>query len=239
MINFNNVSKEYNSNRGSSNIKELFSFKPKDKKNKNFLSLNNISFHIKPGQCVGLIGKNGSGKSTLLKIISSITLPSSGVITINGNVSSLLEVGAGFHPDLTGRENVLLSGAILGLKSIEMDLFLPIIEDFADIGHFFDQPIKTYSSGMTMRLAFAIGANLPSEVLLIDEALAVGDADFQHKCLNKINQLKSEGKTILFVSHDIEQIKTICDRGIVLSQGNIVIDDNITQAIETYLESCI
>jgi lipopolysaccharide transport system ATP-binding protein len=188
-----------------------------------FWSLKDISFEIKKGERVAIKGENGAGKSTLLKILSKVTTPTSGRITGQGRIVSLLEVGTGFHPELTGKENIFLNGAILGMRRREIQSKLEAILDFAVIGDFLETPVKRYSSGMYVRLAFAVAAHLESDILIIDEVLAVGDADFQRKCLEKMISIsKEEGKTILFVSHNKTTTDYLCDKEIILDHGRIV-----------------
>lgn len=202
-----------------------------------FLALDDISFQVQPGEVVGVIGPNGAGKSTLLKILSRITDPTSGSATIYGRVGSLLEVGTGFHPELTGRENTYLNGAILGMKKAEIDSKFDEIVDFAEIEEFLDTPVKHYSSGMYVRLAFAVAAHLEPEILLVDEVLAVGDIAFQRKCLGKMSSVAGEGRTILFVSHNMGIMQQLCQRGILLQKGRIVADTSMTEAARTYLRA--
>jgi len=185
-------------------------------------SLRDINFEIQQGDAVGIIGRNGAGKSTLLKILSRVTTPTTGKINIKGRVASLLEVGTGFHPELTGRENIYLNGAILGMRKREIDRKLEEIIDFSGVERYIDTPVKRYSSGMYVRLAFAVAAHLESEILIVDEVLAVGDAEFQKKCLGKMNSVsKGEGRTILFVSHNLNAISILCNSGILLGNGLI------------------
>ncbi|WP_318676948.1 ABC transporter ATP-binding protein [Treponema sp.] len=202
-----------------------------------FWALKDLNFEIKQGDRVGIIGKNGAGKSTLLKILSRITAPTEGKVKIKGRVASLLEVGTGFHAELTGRENIYLNGAILGMKRKEVDRKLDEIIAFSEIENHIDTPVKRYSSGMYVRLAFAVAAHLDSEILIADEVLAVGDAAFQKKALGKMNDLATgEGRTVLFVSHNMSQVKNLCTKGIVLEKGRVVHqDDNINDSINWYL----
>ncbi|MEN3040607.1 MAG: ABC transporter ATP-binding protein [Bacteroidia bacterium] len=187
-----------------------------------FWALKDISFEVKPGEVVGIIGRNGSGKSTLLKILSRITEPTEGYVKLRGRVSSLLEVGTGFHPELTGRENIFFNGTILGMSRKEIQSKFDAIVNFADIGDFLDIPLKYYSNGMAMRLAFAVAAHLDPDILIIDEVLAVGDLEFQNKCLNKAEEISSNsGRTILFVSHQMSQIRRLCHKVIWIDQGHI------------------
>jgi lipopolysaccharide transport system ATP-binding protein len=200
-------------------------------------ALKDVSFEIARGEVLGIIGRNGAGKSTLLKILSRITDPTSGRAEINGKVSSLLEVGTGFHPELTGRENVYLNGTILGMSKKEVDQKFDEIVEFSGIEKFIDTPIKRYSSGMKVRLAFSVAAHLQPEILIIDEVLAVGDAEFQKKCLNKMEEVGEEGRTVLFVSHNMHAISRLCHRTILLEEGRILRDGNSTEVISQYLTS--
>ncbi|GBO56890.1 ABC transporter, ATP-binding protein [Pseudanabaena sp. lw0831] len=200
-----------------------------------FWAIKDMSFEIKQGDRVGIIGRNGAGKSTLLKILSRITEPTSGRISIKGRVASLLEVGTGFHPELTGRENIYLNGAILGMDRSEIKKKFDEIVAFAEVEKFLDTPVKRYSSGMYVRLAFAVAAHLEPEILIVDEVLAVGDAAFQKKCLGKMEDVaEKEGRTVLFVSHNIGAIKTLCNQGLVLNTGNLIYFGAINGAIEEY-----
>lgn len=200
-------------------------------------ALRDISFNIKHGEVVGIIGRNGAGKSTLLKVISRITEPSEGRAWIRGRVGSLLEVGTGFHPELTGRENVFLNGAILGMRKTEIERKFDEIVAFAEVEKFIDTPVKHYSSGMQVRLAFAVAAHLEPEILVVDEVLAVGDAQFQKKCLNKMEDVGQQGRTVLFVSHNMSTITRLCDRTILLNGGRVVEDGPSYQIVSTYLTS--
>lgn len=202
-----------------------------------FWALKDLNFEIKKGDRVGIIGHNGAGKSTLLKVLSQITTPTEGNIKINGRIASLLEVGTGFHPEMTGRENIYMNGAILGMKKSEIDKKVDQIIEFSEIGEHIDTPVKRYSSGMYVRLAFAVAAHLDSEILIADEVLAVGDAAFQKKALGKMNELSTgEGRTVLFVSHNMAQVKKLCNKGIVLEKGKVVRqDDDINKSIDWYL----
>lgn len=199
-------------------------------------SLRDINFEIEQGDAVGIIGRNGAGKSTLLKILSKVTKPTTGKIYTNGRIASLLEVGTGFHPEMTGRENIFLNGAILGMTKKEITRKFDEIVDFSGVERYIDTPVKRYSSGMYVRLAFAVAAHLESEILIVDEVLAVGDAEFQKKCLGKMGDVtRGEGRTILFVSHNISAIETLCTKGIYLEQGEIKYQGSINQTIEKYL----
>lgn len=202
-----------------------------------FLALRGLSFEVKQGEVVGVIGRNGAGKSTLLKLMSRITSPTSGTIRIKGRVSSLLEVGTGFNPELTGRENIFLNGAILGLRKHEIEAKLEDIIAFSGIKHHIDSPVKRYSSGMRVRLGFAVAAHLEPEVLIIDEVLAVGDAEFQRKCLGKMKDVASSGRTILFVSHNMTSIRSLCTRVIWLQDGKVAMDGPAEEVVTAYLRT--
>ncbi len=210
-------------------------FQSSKRKKEKFWALQDINADIMPGERVGIIGRNGAGKSTLLKIISRITPPTTGEVIIRGRVGSLLEVGTGFHPELTGRENIYLNGSILGLKRVEITKQLDEIIDFSGVEKFIDTPLKHYSSGMQLRLAFSVAAHLEPEILLIDEVLAVGDMEFQKKCLGKMEEVsKNDGRTILFVSHNIGAIQTLCNKSIYLTEGKIRLVGETNKVIENY-----
>jgi lipopolysaccharide transport system ATP-binding protein len=200
-------------------------------------ALRDVSFHVDEGQVLGLVGRNGAGKSTLLKILTRITSPTSGRATIRGRVGSLLEVGTGFHPELTGRENVFLNGSILGMKRREIQSKLGEIIEFSGIEKFIDTPVKRYSSGMYVRLAFSVAAHLEPEILLVDEVLAVGDAEFQRRCLGRMEDMSGTGRTILFVSHNMQAINQLCDRAILLEGGGIAADGQTAEVVTRYLQS--
>lgn len=201
-----------------------------------FLALNHVSFEVKMGERVGLIGHNGAGKSTLLKLISRVTAPTSGKIGLNGRVASMLEVGTGFHGELTGRENVYMNGAILGMTKKEIDAKIEDIIDFSECRAFIDTPVKRYSSGMYVKLAFSVAAHLDSEIMIMDEVLAVGDMAFQQKCLQKMNDIsKTTGRTILYVSHNMSTISQLCNRVILLSHGEVIFDGDVETGIKRYL----
>lgn len=201
-------------------------------------ALKDISFEVKEGEVVGLIGRNGAGKSTLLKILARITRPTEGQAEIRGRVGSLLEVGTGFHPELTGRENVYMSGAVLGMRKAEIDRKFDEIVAFSEVERFLDTPLKHYSSGMQMRLAFAVAAHLEPEILLVDEVLAVGDAAFQKKCLGKMGDISRTGRTIIFVSHNMGPVRTLCDTGALLRDGNLIGFGAIDPLIAAYMDDC-
>ncbi len=209
-------------------------FNPKNSKTEEFWALKDVSFDIQKGDIVGIIGKNGAGKSTLLKILSQITAPSEGMIEINGRVASLLEVGTGFHPELTGRENVYLNGTILGMTRKEVKAKFEEIVEFSGVRKFIDTAVKHYSSGMYVRLAFAVAAHLEPEILIIDEVLAVGDAEFQKKCLGKMQDVAGQGRTVLFVSHNMAAVKSLCNKGIVFSGGQKVFEGTVRESLEKY-----
>lgn len=203
-----------------------------------FWALKDINFEVKQGERVGIIGKNGAGKSTLLKLISEITAPTTGCIKVKGRVASLLEVGTGFHPEMTGRENIYLNGAILGMKRSEIDRKLDEIIDFSEIEEHIDTPVKRYSSGMYVRLAFAVAAHLDSEILIADEVLAVGDAAFQKKALGKMNEISTgQGRTVLFVSHNMSAVKNLCNKGILLDKGKITKEGRLDEVIDAYFDN--
>ncbi len=202
-----------------------------------FKALDDVSFTVNAGDRVGIIGRNGAGKSTLLKILSRITPPSSGRVTIDGRVASLLEVGTGFHPELSGRENIFLNGAILGMSRAEIASKFDEIVAFAEVERFLDTPVKRYSSGMYVRLAFAVAAHLEPEILIVDEVLAVGDAEFQRKCLGKMQHVSGEGRTVLFVSHNMEAVQKLCNTGLLLHRGQLIASGAMDDVIRTYLSA--
>ncbi|MBE9158419.1 ABC transporter ATP-binding protein [Nodosilinea sp. LEGE 06152] len=221
-------------------ITQLFNPKAKAEnlKLEEFWALKDVSFEVKQGDRIGIIGRNGAGKSTLLKILSRITEPTEGRISIKGRVASLLEVGTGFHPELTGRENIYLNGAILGMSKLDIRRKFDEIVAFAEVEKFLDTPVKRYSSGMYVRLAFAVAAHLEPEILIVDEVLAVGDAAFQKKCLGKMEDVaEKEGRTVLFVSHNLGTLQTLCRRGILLAQGKVVKNGTAVAATNSYLEA--
>ncbi len=235
-VSVQNVSKKY---RLFSSPKErLFeALHPFNKKyHHEFWALKDISFDVSKGMTLGIIGQNGSGKSTLLQIICSVLQPTSGTITVDGRISALLELGAGLNPEFTGRQNVLMNGRVVGFSKAEMEERLPLIKAFAEIGEFFDQPVKIYSSGMFVRLAFAAAINVDPDILIVDEALAIGDASFQRKCFRKFSELQEAGKTILLVTHDIQSIVKHCDRAILLQGGGMIFEGQPKEVVHQYLE---
>lgn len=242
-IKVENLSKLYSLGSAKSNsiyetVSNLFSPKKKIEET-SFWALNELDFEIKHGDAVGIIGRNGAGKSTLLKVLSRITQPTKGRFEINGRVSSLLEVGTGFHPELSGRENIFLNGTILGMSRSEIKSKLDEIVDFSGVEKFLDTPVKHYSSGMYVRLAFAVAAHLEPEILIIDEVLAVGDAQFQKKCLGKMQDVTGQGRTVLFVSHQMDSVKSLCNKGIVLQQGSTIFNGDIQTAVQHYLQEYV
>ncbi len=198
-------------------------------------ALKDVSFEVQQGEALGVIGRNGAGKSTLLKVLSRITAPTSGRVRVKGRIASLLEVGTGFHPELTGRENIYLNGAILGMRRDEVRRKFDEIVDFAGIAQFVDTPVKRYSSGMYVRLAFAVAAHLEPEILLVDEVLAVGDAEFQKKCLGKMGEVASEGRTVLFVSHNMAAVQKLCPRSLLINKGELAVNERTEFVIQNYL----
>lgn len=255
MLQINNVSKQYRLGQigGTTLREELQRWKAKrhgeedptkrigDREfqaGETFMALDGVAFNVKKGERVGIIGHNGAGKSTLLKLISRITAPTSGRIGMNGRVASMLEVGTGFHGELTGRENIYMNGAILGMTKKEIDAKMEDIIEFSEIRKFIDTPVKRYSSGMYVKLAFSVAAHLDSEIMIMDEVLAVGDMAFQKKCLEKMSDVsKSEGRTILYVSHNMNTIRQLCDRVIVLDHGKLVFDGAVEEGIQVYFDS--
>ncbi len=244
IIEVKNLSKKYflRSGHRKTTIRDVvlgaFDFlKKKDKNHKELLALKNINFDVEEGEIVGLIGNNGAGKSTLLKILSRIIKPTDGEAILHGRTGSLLEVGTGFHRELSGRENIFLNGAILGMKRSEIEAKYDEIVDFSEIEEFLETPIKHYSSGMFTRLAFAVAAHLEPEILMVDEVLAVGDLAFQRKCLSKMRDVNKKGRTILFVSHNMQAITRICDRAIWIKDGEIAADGEANEVVGIYLNS--
>lgn len=240
ILEIQNISKIFgiqHEQQGNLNLRDSLAslFKPSTKTKEEFYALNNINFNVMPGDTIGIIGKNGAGKSTLLKILSKITPPTSGKIISRGRIASLLEVGTGFHSELSGRENIFLNGSILGMKRKEIQDKFDAIIDFSGTEKFLDTALKHYSSGMQLRLAFAVAAFLEPEILIIDEVLAVGDAEFQKKCMGKMEDVSKNGRTILFVSHNMASMKTLCERGLLIEKGKLIHDGTMGKAVETYL----
>lgn len=218
-------------------VKSVFSKQEENNDFTDFWALRNVNFDIQQGDRVGIIGRNGAGKSTLLKVLSRITEPTTGSIAIKGRIASLLEVGTGFHPELSGRENIFLNGAILGMGRKEIKAKFDEIVDFSEIEQFLDTPVKRYSSGMYVRLAFAVAAHLEPEILIVDEVLAVGDSKFQKKCLGKMGEVSSQGRTILFVSHNTTFVRSLCNKGIWLDKGQVRQTGSTAEVINSYLSS--
>lgn len=234
MIEIDNLVKTYKLySKPIDRLKEALSISKK-KYHQDFNALNGISISVQKGEALGILGKNGSGKSTLLKLITGVLSPSSGSLKVNGRISAILELGAGFNPEYTGRENVYLNGLMMGYTREQMSERIQPIIDFADIGEFIDQPVKVYSSGMFARLAFAVSINVDPEILIVDEALAVGDIRFQTKCIDKMKELKAKGTTILFVSHATEQVKRFCNRAVWLKDGEIISDGESSEVVDLY-----
>ena len=234
VITVNNISKVYKLyDKPVNRLKEAMSIRKKSYHSDHF-ALNGITFDVKKGECVGIIGTNGSGKSTLLKILTGVLNPSGGTYEVNGKISALLELGAGFNMEYTGIENIYLNGTMMGFSDKEMDRKLEAIVDFAEIGEFINQPVKTYSSGMFARLAFAVAINVEPDILIVDEALSVGDIFFQAKCYQKFNEFKEKGKTILFVSHDMSSILKYCDRCLLIDKGNQVSLGKTSKVVDIY-----
>ena len=230
-----NVYKSFNVYQDkASTIKEKLLFFSRNRKEK-IEVLKNINLKIKQGETVGLIGVNGSGKSTLLKLMTKIIYPDSGKITTNGKLTSLLELGAGFHPDFSGRENIYFNASIFGLTRKEIDARLHDIIEFSELGEFIDNPVRTYSSGIYMRLRFSVATNVDAEILLIDEILSVGDQHFQEKCYNKMTELKEQGKTMVFVTHSLDVVKKLCTRAVWLYNGAIKMDGNTEKVVDEYI----
>ena len=235
-ISVQNVTKEFTVYEDKSYfLKERLSNLKRNRKRKHVV-LKNISCDIKKGESVALIGVNGSGKSTLLKLLNQIIYPEKGKIIMNGKISSMIELGAGFNTDFTGRENIYFNASMYGLGKKDVDPIIDDIIEFSELGEFIESPVRTYSSGMYMRLAFSIAVNVEADILLIDEILAVGDAHFQAKCLDKMKELKKQGKTMVFVSHSMSQVKSFCDRAIWLYNGEIKMDGTVDEVCEEYLK---
>ena len=237
-IKVKNLTKQFKINSDKPRtLKEKILFSNRNKVEKHTV-LRDITLNIEKGETVALIGTNGSGKSTLLKLMTKIIYPTTGTITTYGKLTSLLELGAGFHPDFTGRENIYFNAAIFGLTKQEIERRIDEIIEFSELGEFIDNPVRTYSSGMYMRLAFSIAINVDAEILLIDEILAVGDQHFQDKCFNKLEELKKSDKTIVIVTHSLEQVKRLCTRAIWIKDGEIELDGDPNKVVDKYLEIC-
>ena len=235
-IKVNHVYKSFNVYYDRANtLKERILFIGRKKKREKREILNDINIDIKKGENVALIGVNGSGKSTLLKLMTQIIFPNKGTIETHGKLTSLLELGAGFHPDFSGRENIYFNSSIFGLTKKEIDSRLDQIIEFSELGELIDNPVRTYSSGQYMRLAFSVAINVDAEILLIDEILSVGDQHFQEKCFNKMRELKKEGKTMVFVTHSMESVRNLCDRAIWLYNGKVRMDGNTDEVVNEYL----
>lgn len=235
IISFENVTKEYTLYKNDQDrFKALFR-KPKNAKIHK--ALNNVSLSVNRGESVGIIGDNGAGKSTMLKMITGVTFPTEGRVSVTGKVAALLELTAGFSNEMTGRENIYLKGYILGLEDDYIKEIEERIIDFAQLGDYIDQPVRTYSSGMKMRLGFAINVNIEPDILVVDEALSVGDASFKKKCKNKISEIIKSGTTVLYVSHSIDSVKEICPRAIYLKKGTVIFDGEVNEAARIYKES--
>jgi len=240
-IKVENVSKKYAlGQRGYRTLREdiyrFFNFKRKEQKNSGFYALKNISFQLKKGEILGIIGPNGAGKSTILKLLSGITLPTKGKIYKEGRIAAMIELAAGFHPELTGRENIYLYGSIMGMRNKEIDKRFKQIVDFSEIEEFLDTPLKRYSSGMKARLGFAVSAHVDADILLIDEVLSVGDMSFQEKCLKRMEEYINNKTSIIFISHNLASIRKLCRRTILLEEGNILIDGPTEEAIDEYFK---
>src|ERR1700731_1527243 len=234
-LKFHRVSKKYNIRANGDSPKRWYGRGfPGRKKSGQMWALRNVSFQVNEGEALGIVGHNGAGKNTILKILSGITTPTAGEITIRGRLVALVEVSSGFHPELTGIENIYLHGAMLGMRRSEIRRKLDSIVDFSGVGRYIDVPVKRYSSGMFVRLGFAIAAPLDPDILLLDEVLAVGDAAFQAKCIERIAELRKSGRTIVFVSHDVASVYRLCDRAILMSHGCILSDGAPRQVIDEY-----
>src|SRR5947209_15345881 len=231
-INFNNVSKKYKLRANGNSAKRWY--RRGLQKSADMWALRNVTFQVREGEALGIVGHNGAGKTTILKILSGISTPTSGEITIRGRLAALVEVSSGFHPELTGRENIYLHGAMLGMRRSEIRKKLDSIIEFSGVGRYIEVPVKRYSSGMFVRLGFAIAAHLDPDILLLDEVLAVGDAAFQAKCLERIAELRKDGRTMVFISHDLAAVYSLCDRALLLSHGSILSDGPPRQVIDDY-----
>lgn len=242
ILEIQNISKKYTINHqagGYLSLREklLNALRFERKQREDFWALQDVSFTVEPGESIGIIGRNGAGKSTLLKVLSRITPPTKGRIISRGRMASLLEVGTGFHPELTGRENIFFNGSLLGMKRREIEAKFEEMVDFSGVEKFLDTPLKYYSSGMQLRLAFAVAAFLEPEILVIDEVLAVGDAEFQRKCIGKMEDVSRSGRTILFVSHNLTAVENLCTRGVLLDKGNVMTQGDMPEVIRQYQAS--
>jgi lipopolysaccharide transport system ATP-binding protein len=233
-IQFIHISKRYRIGQGTPNLRDLFSISKNRQTKRYHWAVKDVSFELYPGESLGIIGPNGAGKTTILKLLSQVTKPTSGEIQIQGRFSALIELGAGFHPDLTGRDNIFLNGTILGLTRSEIKKRFDEIIEFAGIGAYLDTPVKRYSSGMYARLGFAIAAHIDPEIMLIDEVLAVGDYAFRMKCYNRMDELRSKGTSLIFVSHNMEDVRRVCDRGIVMFKGEKAFEGTVDEAVSEY-----
>lgn len=237
-IEFKNISKRYRIGKGFSSLKSALTGRMNaGKGNQYHWAVQDVSFALKPGEALGIIGPNGAGKTTILKLLSQVTRPTSGEILINGRLSALIELGAGFHPDLTGRENIFLNGTILSMRRAEIKQRFDQIVDFAGIGDYLDTPVKRYSSGMYARLGFAIAAHVDPEILLVDEVLAVGDYAFQNKCYARMDELRRHGTALIFVSHNMEAVRRVCDRGLVMFRGQAIFQGDAAEAVVAYSDA--
>ncbi|MBI5888975.1 MAG: ABC transporter ATP-binding protein [Deltaproteobacteria bacterium] len=239
VISLKNISKSYKMyNSPAEKLKEMF-HPFKKKYHMDFWALRDVSFDLKKGESLGIIGRNGSGKSTLLKILCGVLQPTAGEVKVNGRISALLELGAGFNPEFTGRENVFMNGAIMGISAVEMQERFDSIASFADIGEFIDQPVKVYSSGMYVRLAFACAINVEPDILIVDEALSVGDMFFQAKCVTRMKTILEKGVTLIFVSHDTGTIKSVCKKGLLLANGEMIVYGQSDKVVQEYFSSIV
>jgi lipopolysaccharide transport system ATP-binding protein len=236
-IQVSNVSKRYRIGGGLPNLWTMLGFNNKIRPDQIHWAVKDVSFELEPGEALGIIGPNGAGKTTILKLLSRITKPTGGSIMVNGRFSALIELGAGFHPDLTGRENIFLNGTVLGMKRAEIKARFDEIVDFAGIGQYLDTPVKRYSSGMYARLGFAIAAHVDPQVLLVDEVLAVGDHAFQMKCHTRMDELRKQGTSLIFVSHNMEAVRRVCERGMVMYQGSPIFEGTAAEAVVAYSDA--
>ena len=236
-ITVNHVSKRYRMGKGLTNLREIFTTRMDSQKKKYHWAVNDVSFNLQPGDSLGIIGPNGAGKTTILKLLSRVTKPTDGDIRVNGRLSALIELGAGFHQDLTGRDNIFLNGTILGMRRSEINARFDRIVEFAGIGDYLDTPVKRYSSGMYARLGFAIAAHVDPQVLLVDEVLAVGDYAFQLKCYARMEELRHNGTTLIFVSHNLEAVRQVCESGLVMYRGKAIYQGSAPEAVVAYSDA--